>query len=182
MKRVKGFRTLFTAAALASASLAVSGLAQADEIQLGGFYSPAQIAGARLGYRFDALPLELPDWTGKPKIFFEGSLNSWYDHHRNGRTITAVAMSPVFQWQISDEGDPVFIEAGIGATLIDGTRIRGRDLSSHYQFEDRIGISWQYDPVSKARLTLSYFHYSNADLQTPNDGLDFVALNWNYPL
>ncbi|MBY0418957.1 MAG: acyloxyacyl hydrolase [Pararheinheimera sp.] len=57
-------------------------------------------------------------------------------------------------------------------------RFAGKDLGSHYQFEDRIGLIWQLQ--SKAQLALRYMHYSNAGLQKPNPGLDFIALSYAY--
>ncbi|MBR38006.1 MAG: acyloxyacyl hydrolase, partial [Idiomarina sp.] len=51
-----------------------------------------------------------------------------------------------------------------------------------YQFEDRVGLSWQYSADSKARITVQYSHYSNADIERPNDGLDFYSIYWVLPI
>ena len=82
-------------------------------------------------------------------------------------------------WQLTDGPRPLYVEAGIGGSYLDGTRLGDRRLSTRFQFEDRIGLSWQYSAYSNARLTLAYVHYSNADIDSPNDGLDFFGLTWS---
>jgi hypothetical protein len=158
-----------------------------EEVQIGGAYSSDQLFGARLGLRSidtseQLLSPELLDWIGSPKLYFEGAVNVWRNSNNADDKLTALTLSPVFQWHLTGAERPLYLEAGIGVSALDGTTLGDRKLSIHFQFEDRLALSWQYSPNSKARLTLGYTHYSQADLSRPNDGLDFFNLTWSYPL
>lgn len=158
----------------------------AQEVHFSTVYSTDQIWGARAGlrsqdYAHDLLPASWLSAIGDPKIAFEGALNHWQDSNNSDDTLTALTLSPVFQWQIAGQERPLFFEAGIGVAALDSATIGDRKLSIHFQFEDRVALSWQYSEQSKARVSLAYTHYSQADIDRPNDGLDFVSLNWHIP-
>jgi len=147
-------------------------------------YSTDQLRGVRAGYRITDVQLSLLDrltWLGSPKLHVEAAVNYWENSNNHADNIAALTVSPVLSWQLSEGSRPLFLEAGIGASLIDDKQIGDRGLSTTFQFEDRIALSWQYSVKSLARLTFGYTHYSNADLDKPNDGLDFFSLTWNLP-
>jgi lipid A 3-O-deacylase len=101
--------------------------------------------------------------------YFELSYNLW---DKSGDTTHGAAFSPVFAYYFNLENNrhiSPYIEAGIGAAYIDEYRIAGRNLSSNFQFEDRIGIGVLIDRLD---IKFGYMHYSNADLASPNDGID----------
>lgn len=102
--------------------------------------------------------------------YWEGSLNYWaHDEDR----ITAVGFSPVFAFYFGRPGVRMlpYIEAGIGVAVLSETVINGRDMSSKFQFEDRIGAGIRYDRFD---LNVRYMHYSNAGISEPNDGIDIL--------
>ncbi|MDZ7805443.1 acyloxyacyl hydrolase [Thiohalophilus sp.] len=97
------------------------------------------------------------------------SFNRW---RKDNESITALGYSPVFTWRRGSS--PWYLQGGIGVAYLDRTRIAGRILSSHWQFEDQLGIGWQrgrYD------LGLVYRHYSNAGFSKPNHGIDLVLFS-----
>ncbi len=100
--------------------------------------------------------------------FFELSYNRWDD---GDDEINGLAFTPVFAYYFGKESDFIrpYISGGIGLALLDDYRIHNRNLSSHYQFEDRIGIGTR---IGIFDVNFSYFHYSNAGLKSPNDGID----------
>lgn len=164
-----------------------SGNNQQGELHIAGSYSSDQLFGLRAGYRSPdtsqgLLPESVLSLIGNPKLYFEGAVNVWRDSNNANDKLTALTLSPVFQWRIAGQQRPLYLEAGIGIAALDDNSIGDRKLSIHFQFEDRIGLSWNYDTDSDARITLGYSHYSQADIDRPNDGLDFVSLAWNYPL
>ncbi|RUO45855.1 acyloxyacyl hydrolase [Pseudidiomarina aquimaris] len=178
------FSRLIIATALVAAG--ASQHVDAQEFHVGAVYSADQLWGGRIGLRSDDYAQTLlPDsWLsaiGNPTIAFEGALNQWQDSNDSSDKLTALTLSPVFQWQIAGEQRPLYVEAGIGVSVLDGTTIGDRNLSIHFQFEDRLALSWQYSSASKARISLAYTHYSQADLDRPNDGLDFFSINWHIP-
>lgn len=181
-------KTLTTTAPLLSLLTApmvlIGAPVQANEIHLAADYSADQLRGARIGYRWTNLdwPVTLPAWLGSPRLHAEAALNTWQNSNNTSDNLTALTMSPVISWSLTDGNRPLQLEAGIGVSYFEKTTLGDRRLSTQFQFEDRIGLTWQYSTTSTARLGLHYFHYSNADLDQPNDGLDFFRISWHYPI
>lgn len=140
----------------------------------------ADVLGIRLGYRPTEWHLATVPVLGDAQLYLEVSANLWrYGEDAEYDSNLAVALSPVLVKQFSTlYNRALFWEFGIGFSLLDKQRFAGKDLGSHYQFEDRIGVIWQLH--HKAQLALRYMHYSNAGLQKPNPGLDFIALSYAY--
>lgn len=159
-----------------------AGAASGEALSLAGSYLPSEVVGGRLSYRSNPLPDLLPVWLGTPTLFLEFSLNSWIEYGRDDEAVTSLAVSPVLQWPLFGNRASFFLEAGIGLAMIDFVQIGGRDLSSHFQFEDRIGLSWAYSGNQKSSLNFNIFHYSNAGLKQPNQGLNLLVLGWSYRL
>jgi lipid A 3-O-deacylase len=111
--------------------------------------------------------------------YFELSYNRW--EHSNDTTHGA-GFSPVFVYYFQPVGHKrmtPYIEGGIGVACIDEYKIAGRNLSSNFQFEDRIGIGVL---LNRLDIKIGYMHYSNADLKSPNDGIDIWlgTLAWRF--
>lgn len=89
------------------------------------------------------------------------------------------ALSPVITFPLGHLfKNEVLAEFGIGLSLLDDTTIAGKNVSTHYQFEDRLGFIYQ---LSKGHsVTLRYLHYSNAGFKKPNPGLDFISLGYSH--
>lgn len=66
-------------------------------------------------------------------------------------------------------GSP-YAELGLGAALFSGDRLAGRNLSTHFQFAELIGVGVQF--ASGWSVGWRYAHYSNAGIRSPNDGID----------
>ena len=124
----------------------------------------------RLGVQYD-----ISDWLynkGFPaQGYFESSLNYWKSAKHD---IYGIAFSPVFKFSLCEqcENAPYF-EIGVGVSLISKKIIETRDMSSHFQFEDRIGLGFSSGNIN---YHVRYMHYSNAGLAQPNHGIDiFIA-------
>ncbi|MDX1460958.1 MAG: acyloxyacyl hydrolase [Xanthomonadales bacterium] len=108
--------------------------------------------------------------------YYEASLNRW-----NGPLddITAVAFSPVFVWSFGESAGRAqpYIEAGIGVAFLDDKSVGGRQLGSSWQFEDRIGFGLKFE---RWDIHYRYMHYSNADLEKPNQGIDAHVIGISY--
>jgi lipid A 3-O-deacylase len=111
--------------------------------------------------------------------YHEVSLNYW--EHKS-ESIKGVAYSPVFIYGFAGLNNNMFsyLEAGIGISYLSGKTIRGRDLSSHFQFEDRIGIGAKIGKQKTHDLNLRYMHYSNASIKQPNEGIDIFIFSYTY--
>ncbi|MFQ6003800.1 MAG: acyloxyacyl hydrolase, partial [Candidatus Zixiibacteriota bacterium] len=88
--------------------------------------------------------------------------------------------SPVFIYGVAGPINNIFsyLEAGIGISYLSEKRIKGRDLSSHFQFEDRIGIGAKIGKQKRHDLNFRYMHYSNAGIKQPNDGIDIFIFSY----
>lgn len=91
----------------------------------------------------------------------------------------ALLLTPAFRYTFANTATRPFIEAGIGAAVFLDTRYEGRNFSTAFQFEDRLAAGTE---VGSGEVSLSYTHYSNADIKTPNEGLDVLALGYRHPL
>jgi len=114
-------------------------------------------------------------WSGeKARLggFWEGSVNYW---HANDGELYAAAIAPVFALYFgssSNQWQP-YIEGAIGAAYISETHLAGRQFSTHFQFENRLGIGLRGSTVD---FHVRLLHYSNADIDEPNNGMySFVA-------
>jgi len=125
-------------------------------------------------YRF-GLQREFSGWLEKRGIplsgYFESSLNYWKGVENE---IYGIAFSPVFGFQLCNDCKyKPYIEAGVGASLISNTEIDDRNLSSSFQFENRVGFGVTVDNID---VHIRYMHYSNAGLSKPNNGIDIYLV------
>lgn len=107
--------------------------------------------------------------------YHEVSVNHWSGY---GDSTLGVAYSPVFTARFCNRCSYMpYVEAGVGVALISSTKINGRDMSSLFQFEDRIGFGVRSSVLD---VHFRYMHYSNADMVGPNDGIDIFVLGFSY--
>ena len=143
-----------------------------------------RVHGMRLGYR----PMELHFATlpvvGEASVYIEASTNFWrYGDPAEYQTNVALAVSPVLKKQFATwYGKPVFWEFGIGVSMLTERQFAGKDLGSHFQFEDRLGLVIELDQQKRKTLAIRYMHYSNGGLASRNPGMDFlnVAFSWRF--
>ncbi|MBI4357472.1 MAG: acyloxyacyl hydrolase [Gammaproteobacteria bacterium] len=115
--------------------------------------------------------------------FWEASLSNWKGNkatHHSNDTITLLAVAPVFTLQYQGLPSRPYLQTGIGASWLSDTEIGRKELSTHFQFEDRAGIGIHLGPQQTWDLNLTAFHYSNGSIQRPNDGVNLVLLNLAY--
>lgn len=126
----------------------------------------------RLGIRNDFSNKTFPSHQKGLNGYYEISLNRWNIGEEN---IYGAAISPIFRYQISIFSNQIqpYIEAGIGVAYISNTRIGHRNMTTHFQFEDRIGVGFRSEYVG---VNFGYMHYSNASIKPPNDGIDIFIL------
>ncbi len=108
--------------------------------------------------------------------YWEASVNYWDEP---GDEIFAVALSPVFVLFFRGENARYqpYIEGGIGVSLLSDHRIGGRELSTHFQFEDRLGFGVR---TEKWGIHYKYMHYSNGGIDKPNNGIDAHVIGMTF--
>jgi len=124
----------------------------------------------RLGLKKDFSQQWLETGAGYLSGYFELSFNHW---EHNNEDINGVAFSPVFAYYFGEKSNFIrpYIEGGIGVTYIDEYHIADRNLSTSFQFEDRIGVGAR---IGFFDLNFRYMHYSNASIKAPNHGIDIL--------
>ena len=129
----------------------------------------------RLGVRRDFSTRWFESSVGYLSGYWEGSLNYWNGY---GVDNFGVALSPVFAYyfNLSDTLHP-YLEGGIGASLFSETKMGPRDLSTHFLFEDRLGVGLR---MGRWDFAFRYMHYSNASIKQPNDGIDIFIGSISY--
>lgn len=86
-------------------------------------------------------------------------------------------ITPAFRYTFAGERG-AFLEAGIGASVFLETRVESQQLSTAFQFEDRLALGM---PLAQGEIMASVTHYSNARLKQPNDGFEVFALSYRHP-
>lgn len=93
-----------------------------------------------------------------------------------------LTLLPLLRWTAAPTpGWRAGVHLGIGGTLLSAPDVGRRRKSTVWQFSDQLGL--HLEPADlRWRLGLVYRHISNADLQRPNDSVDWVGLNWEMRL
>ncbi|MBT8117252.1 MAG: acyloxyacyl hydrolase [Gammaproteobacteria bacterium] len=94
-----------------------------------------------------------------------------------------VSVTPVLRLQRDADlssGVTPYAEAGFGPHLISETRLGRRILSTAFQFGSLIGLGVGFGERGQYELSYRFQHISNADIKTPNDGLELHLLRLGY--
>lgn len=145
-------------------------------------YGEGDLSGVRLGYRPYHTELVEIKWLGKVNLYWELSINFWeFGADNKHQTNYAIALSPVIskQFALIDGRYPIKWEFGIGVSLIEDTQFAGKDIGSHYQFEDRLGLVMEFGEGLNQSFSVRYMHYSNGGLNSKNPGMDFLNLSYS---
>jgi len=91
-----------------------------------------------------------------------------------------LAFVPMMRWGRPLSGSTRFdVEFGIGPAWLGDPEIGNRHKSSNYQFSDHVGLGLG-SADGHWRVGLAYRHISNADIRTPNNGVDYKGLSLEY--
>jgi len=170
MKKVIGLSIPFILSCLLNAQN--SGYKYAVTINYGESKNDTDIYRLTLQKNFDSRWFESD--LGYLSGYYELSANYWRAKNRD--TNIGVALSPVFAYYFNLNNTTIkpYLEAGIGASLFSKTRIDNKNISSAYQFEDRVGLGIL---TKDWNIETRYMHYSNANIKEPNDGMDIFILS-----
>jgi hypothetical protein len=79
--------------------------------------------------------------------------------------LTLIAPEIQWPWQ------PYFFVRALGPTFIDGKKLGEREQAEHFVFQAQVGVGL-IAPDKSWFVAASYKHFSNAELFSPNDGID----------
>ncbi|QPF72333.1 acyloxyacyl hydrolase [Roseateles sp. DAIF2] len=108
------------------------------------------------------------------ELSMELGVSAWMPHKdRESGGMWQLSAVPVWRFWASDESTH-FIELGVGPSLLSRKRFAGRQLSTHFQFADHIGLGRRIGEQNRLGMRIS--HFSNASIKRPNPGLDVLQL------
>ncbi|MGN6581617.1 MAG: acyloxyacyl hydrolase [Bordetella sp.] len=171
------------------AGLAVAGfvpMAQAQTANPGtqggiGIHYGAGNRYSRFGLQYETASL----WTHS----FGGSLGrvdltpefgvAYWQAHGGQQPSSAWQLSaiPMFRWWLGTS-QRFYIEAGVGPTVFNHVSFAGKYYSTAFQFGDHIGMGYLLDKHS--RIGVRFSHFSNADIKTPNPGMELIQATYTY--
>lgn len=136
------------------------------------------VQGFRFAYRSASKELSFSSEQIQFGYYSELGVMLWQSGSVDDYPTNAVlSLSPVFTCFVNDSKTLQW-EFGIGLSLVNDTRFAGKNIGSHYQFEDRVGLTFIFSETET--VSFLYMHYSNGGLNSHNPGVDFLSLSYIY--
>lgn len=119
-------------------------------------------------------------WIDKEETYLTWQLEFASSHWNNEYfpDIHATSLTPVFHYVWTKKHYLIYAGGGIGITKLSGDRLSSRKLGSIWLFEDKFVLGTEI--LEHHRLSISFNHYSNANLASENDGLSIWYFNYSY--
>jgi len=117
--------------------------------------------------------------------YWDAELAYMESDHKNSENdnLFDLGLTPVFRMQRDatlSSGVSPYAEIGIGPHLISETRLGARQFSTAFQFGSLIGFGLGFGDKGQYELSYRFQHLSNADIKTPNQGMDLHLLRLGY--
>lgn len=115
---------------------------------------------------------------GVANAYSELSLGHWRAHDDGGyAAVTQFGFTPTLRYWPSGATAGWFAEAGVGANVLAPLyRSHRKRFSTAFNFGSHIGVGYRVHAKHPWEWLLRVEHFSNADIKTPNPGLNFVQL------
>ena len=113
--------------------------------------------------------------------YWDASVGRWTPHAASGgnHEINDYGITPVLRYApTTPSGDCIpFLEAGIGVHYLSQHDLyTGHDMSTYFQFGDHIGAGVTLGSQHDWDVMMRLQHLSNAGIQNPNPGINFLQL------
>lgn len=121
----------------------------------------------------------------KPIYTFNNSELQWaidgsYWHWENdfGDDFNGGAITPTLYYQHHFFNVDISYRFGVGLAYIEETQWHTRDLGDNWLFENKLEFGLHF--TNKHSVLATICHYSNADLNRNNAGLDIISIGYQY--
>ena len=117
--------------------------------------------------------------------YWDAELAYMESDHKNSENdnLFDLGLTPVFRMQRDaslSSGVSPYAEVGIGPHLISETRLGKQQYSTAFQFGSLIGFGLGFGDRGQYEVSYRYQHLSNADIKTPNQGMNLHLLRLGY--
>lgn len=128
-----------------------------------------------------ALPWQRDFRFGRLATSVEAALGEWQTHgqRHHSHPFTQIGFTPSLRLYPDAWHGPWFVEAGVGANVIaPAYHTDGKRFSTQFNFGDHVGIGREFATAHRQEVVLRIEHFSNAGVDHPNPGENFVQLRW----
>jgi hypothetical protein len=128
-----------------------------------------------------ALPWQRDTSFGRLATSIEAGVGEWQTHGQRHRShpFTQIGFTPSLRVYPDAWHGRWFAEAGIGVNVIaPAYHTDGKRFSTQFNFGDHIGIGREFGAGHQHEIALRIEHFSNAGVDHPNPGENFVQLRW----
>lgn len=88
---------------------------------------------------------------------------------------------PTLRWRPDAGRSPWFAEAGIGATYMKNRYVSAHtEFSTRFNFASHLGVGYNFGEQRRHELQMRVEHISNAGIDHPNPGENFVQVRYAY--
>lgn len=114
--------------------------------------------------------------------YWDASAGRWHSSATGGKNIWDIGLAPVFRLQSkANSGWRPYLEGAIGIHFLSDTHVNAdRDMGSAFQFGDHLGVGLMFGNKGQFDLGYRFQHLSNADIKSPNDGINFQQIRFAY--
>ena len=141
---------------------------------------PGNLHGGRLSLIWDWDTYWFGDAPINMTWFLDGSVAYWRsdgdpDDHFSNKDLFTFAIAPIFRLVPNRKYNlPIapFLEASMGLAVHTSSKLADRDLGSVFALQDILGAGLSFGQQRRFELIYRYIHYSNANLFSPNHGID----------
>lgn len=94
-------------------------------------------------------------------------------------TLTQLALVPMLRLRFDEGRSPWFAQAGIGLSVTDTLyETPDKSFSTRFNFSDHLALGRNFGATREHELILGLRHVSNAGIEKPNPGEDFIRLRY----
>jgi lipid A 3-O-deacylase len=116
--------------------------------------------------------------------YWDASVGDWHTDDRDGGShdVGDFSITPVLRFQsAATSGFVPYVEVGVGAHVLTSKNIADdRHFSTNFQFGNHFGAGIRFGDKAQYDLSYRLQHLSNGGIDTPNPGINFNQLRFEY--
>jgi len=107
---------------------------------------------------------------------WQGEVARWHSDSDNS---TQVGVTPALRWRPNGWREGWFVEGGIGLNVIfPKYNTRKKDFGTTFNFGDHIAVGKRFGADRQHEWSLRFQHFSNARIEKPNPGENFLQFRY----